>query len=64
MWTSLIPSEGNSIESIGTFKSFWLHHETCGILVTRPGIEPSPLAMKAQSLNYWTAREFEQFIYC
>ena len=27
------------------------------ILVPRPGIEPVPYALKAQSLNHWTARE-------
>ena len=30
----------------------------CGILVSQPGIEPGPLAVKAQSPNHWTAREF------
>ena len=29
----------------------------CGILVPRPGIEPTPPALEAQSLNHWTARE-------
>ena len=29
----------------------------CGILVPRPGIEPVPPAVEAQSLNHWTARE-------
>ena len=28
-----------------------------GILVPQPGIEPMPLALGAQSLNHWTARE-------
>ena len=28
-----------------------------GILVHQPGIEPTPLAMEAQSHNYWTTRE-------
>ena len=28
------------------------------ILVPQPGIEPGPLAMKVQSPNHWTAREF------
>ena len=64
MWTSLIPSEGKSTESAGIFKFFWLQHETCGILVTRPRIEPRPLAVKAQSLNYGTDRELAQYIYC
>ena len=30
----------------------------CGILVSRPGIEPGPPAVRAQSPNHWTAREF------
>ena len=29
----------------------------CGILVPRPGIEPMPPAVEAQSLNHWTTRE-------
>ena len=32
----------------------------CGILVPRPGIEPAPPALEAQSLNHWTAREAPQ----
>ena len=41
----------------------------CGILVLRPGIEPQPSAVKAQSPNHWTAREFPLnftilYIYC
>ena len=31
---------------------------TYGILVPRPGIEPVPPAVEAQSPNHWTAREF------
>ena len=30
----------------------------CGISVPRPGIEPGPPAVEAQSPNHWTAREF------
>ena len=30
---------------------------TCGILVPRPGMEPLPPALGAQSLKHWTARE-------
>ena len=40
------------------FWFFWPHHTACGILVPRPGIEPVPLAVEAQSPNHWTAREF------
>ena len=30
----------------------------CGILVSGPGIESGTLAVRAQSLNHWTTREF------
>ena len=32
--------------------------EACGILVSPPGAKPEPLAVKAQSPNHWTTREF------
>ena len=34
----------------------------CGISVPRPGIEPVPPAVEAQSLNHWTTREAPLFI--
>ena len=37
---------------------FWLHSEACRILVPQPGIEPAPSAVRVQSPNHWTAREF------
>ena len=37
---------------------FWLCCAVCGILVPQPGIEPGPLAVKAQSCNHWTTMEF------
>ena len=36
---------------------FWPHCKACGILVLQPGIEPTPLAVEAQSLNLCTDRE-------
>ena len=33
---------------------FW---PACGILVPRPGIEPTPTSLEAWSLNHWTTRE-------
>ena len=36
---------------------FWLRCMSCGMLVPRPGIEPVPPALGAQSLNHWTTRE-------
>ena len=36
---------------------FWRHQAACGILVPQPGIEPTPPAVEAQSLNHWTAKE-------
>ena len=32
-------------------------HLACGILVSRPGIEPRPLTVKVQCLNHWTTRK-------
>ena len=32
-------------------------HAACEILVPQPGIEPTPPALEAQSLNHWTTRE-------
>ena len=37
---------------------FWTCCEACGMLIPRPGIEPVPSAVKTQSPNLWTAREF------
>ena len=34
----------------------------CGILVPQPGIESSPPALEAQSLNHWTTREVPIFL--
>ena len=38
--------------------SIWLCRAACGIFVPRPGIEPGPSAVRVQSPNHWTAREF------
>ena len=38
--------------------SFLLHHAACRILVPWPRIEPRPSALKVQSPNLWTTREF------
>ena len=35
----------------------------CGILVPRPGIEPGPSAVTAQSPNHRTAREFPMVVF-
>ena len=40
------------------FFFFWLCCMACGILVPQPGIKPRPTAVKALSLNHWTAKEF------
>ena len=36
---------------------FWPRHMAFGVLVPRPGMEPVPPALEAQSLGHWTARE-------
>ena len=42
---------------------FRLHCVACGILAPRPGIEPMPPALGAQSLNHWTTREVPAFFF-
>ena len=44
--------------SLSLFFFFRLHCVSCGILVPQPGVEPTPLVVKAQSPNPWIAREF------
>ena len=41
-----------------SFFLFLPHHESCGISVPWPRIEPMLPAVKAWSLNHWTTREF------
>ena len=41
-----------------TSKIFFFYcNVACGILVPRPGIKPTPLALEEWSLNHWTSRE-------
>ena len=43
---------------VGCFR-FWSHGTACGILVPQLGIiKPESSAVKAQSPNHWTTREF------
>ena len=44
-------------QSLLTSSFFYCLAMPCGLLVPRPGIEPTPPALEAQSLNQWTARE-------
>ncbi|XP_057600615.1 protein capicua homolog [Hippopotamus amphibius kiboko] len=37
------------------------HRGTCGILVPRPGTEPTPPAVEEQNLNHWMAREVDSY---
>ena len=41
---------------------WWMDLKTWEILVPWPGIEPRPLAVKTQTPNPWTSREFHGFI--
>ena len=43
--------------SLTLFFFFWLPHVACGILVSRPGIEPGPPVVEVWGLNHWTTRE-------
>ena len=56
------------------FKLNWLRSIFCflapplglrgRILVPRPGIEPMPPAVEAETPNHWTAREFPMLYFC
>ena len=41
----------------------WSHFTARGILVPRPGIELTPLALEVQSPNHWSAREVPMYIF-
>lgn len=43
------------------FLVFWPCCKACGILVPWPGIEPTPLALEAWSLNHWTPGKSPSF---
>ena len=48
----------NPMTSVLCFVLFcWPHHVARGILVPRPGIEPTPSAVKARSPNHWISGE-------
>ena len=42
-------------------KFFWPYPVACGISVSYPGIEPTPPALEAWSLNHWTPREVPEY---
>lgn len=39
-----------------------LRHMACGVLVSWPGVEPAPLAVKARSPTCWTARALPRIL--
>ena len=51
---------GDEVKKYFTLKKnfFWPCHVACGILVPGPGTEPVPSAVKVQSPNHRTDREF------
>ena len=51
------------IVSLSFYFFFWPCCAACGILASQPGVEPIPLAMKAQSLNHWITREFPHIFF-
>lgn len=40
-----------------SFLLFWPHHVACGVLLSQPGIKPTPPVLAAWSLNHWTTCE-------
>ena len=61
-WFSPLPNRDNNntflTGLLKRFNFFFSVAQLAEILVHRPGIEPMPLAVKAQNPNHWTAREF------
>ena len=41
----------------------WLYQVACGVLVSQPGMEPEPLAVRMPSPNHWTTREVPQTLH-
>ena len=50
--------KGQKLRQIVLLAVWW---EACGILAPRPGMEPVPPAVEAQSLNHWTTREVPSY---
>ena len=42
---------------------FWLCYMECRILISQPGIKPTPTAMEAWNLNLWATREVPRFVF-
>ena len=41
---------------------FWFFGiKACGILVSPPGIKPTPLALEGKNLNHWTTTKVPEF---
>ena len=58
--TTLQHRTGSSRKFFGLFKILCMYSlatPTCRILISQAGIEPTPSALKVQSLNHWTTRE-------
>ena len=51
-------STGVGCHCLSLYLFIWPHCVACKILVSQPGIQPSPPAVEAQSPNHQTAREF------
>ena len=61
-WFDLLQSRGPGSTYFFLF-SFWPHHRDYGILVPWPGIKHRSLAVKVQSPNHWTSREFQKCVF-
>ena len=45
------------------FKTFWLRHVACKLLIAWPEFISAPCTVEAQYLNHWTARKVLGIIY-
>ena len=59
----LVSSEPSGAPASVCFFFFWPHHVACKILVSWPGIEPTPSEVKVESLNHQITREFPKHQY-
>ena len=56
-WVTFYPLQITQFRFAFLLMGIWPRQAACGILVPRPGIEPTPPALAVQTLNHWTTRE-------
>ena len=57
MGVCISPKSNQKSLELQKYIYIYFDFSACGILVSQPGIEPTPPALEEQSLNHWTTRE-------